>query len=148
MADAESRLHHRDLVGVVAHGRAGLGMFQTPPWHRECKGKEERGQIQEVVRTAVEDGRTSRAAGLRQQGAWTRWEHAMDRKITWTDLWQTEPHHISFLIRAVYDVLPCPSNLFTWGKVETPNCHLYSGSRTLEHILSSCPKVLGQGHYN
>ena len=92
----------------MAHGRAGLGMFPTPPRHRECKGKEKRRQIQEEVRTAVEEGRTSRAAGLRQQGAWTRWEHAMDRKVTWTDLWQSEPHRISFLVRAVYDVLPSP----------------------------------------
>ena len=86
VADAESRLRHRDLVGVVAHGRAGLGMFPTPPRHREAQGKEKRRQIQECVRTAVEDGRKSRAAGLGQQGAWTRWEHAMDRKGTWTDL--------------------------------------------------------------
>lgn len=145
--DAESRLRHKDLVGVVAQGRVGLGMVPTPPRHRECKGKEKRRQIQEEVRTAVDEGRTSRAAGLRQQGAWTRWEHAMDRKVTWTDLWQTEPHRISFLIRAVYDVLPSPANLFTWGKVETPNCQLCSARGTLEHILSCCPKALGQGRY-
>lgn len=145
--DAETRLRHRDLVGVVAHGRAGLGMFLTPARHRECKGKEQRRQIQEEVRTAVEEGRTSRAAGLRQQGAWTKWEHAMDRKVTWTDLWQADPHRISFLIRAVYDVLPSPANFFTWGKAETLSCQLCSGRGTLEHVLSSCPTALSQGRY-
>ena len=145
--DAESRLRHKELVGVVAQGRAGLGMFPAPPRLRECKGKEKRRQIQEEVRAGVEEGRTSRAAGLRQQGAWTRWEHAIDRKVTWTDLWQSEPHRISFLVRAVYDVLPSPANLFTWGKVETPNCQLCSGKGTLEHILSCCPKALSQGRY-
>lgn len=40
VADAESGLSQRDLVGVVAHGRAGLGMFPAPPRHRQCKGKE------------------------------------------------------------------------------------------------------------
>ena len=84
--DAESRLRQKDLVGVVAHGRAGLGLFPTPR-QRECKGKEKRRQIQEEVRAAVEEERSSRAVGQRQQGAWTRWEQAMDRKVTWTDLW-------------------------------------------------------------
>lgn len=37
--DVEARLRHKDLVGVVAHGRAGLGMLPTPPRHKECKGK-------------------------------------------------------------------------------------------------------------
>lgn len=58
-----------------------------------------------------------------------------------------EPHRFTFLIRAVYDVLSSPANLFTWGKVETPNCSLCSDRGTLEQILSSCPKALGEGRY-
>ena len=65
--DAESRLRNKDLVGVVAHGRAGLGMFPKPQ-RKECKGMDKRGQIQEEVRAAVEEGRSSRVAGLRQNG--------------------------------------------------------------------------------
>lgn len=38
----------------------------------------------------------------------------MDWKASWTDLWQAEPHRITFLFQAV---LPSPANLFTWGKV-------------------------------
>ena len=56
--DAESRLRHKDLMGVVVHGRAGLGMFPTPQ-HKECKGMEKWKQIQEDVRAAVEEGRSS-----------------------------------------------------------------------------------------
>ena len=59
--DAESRLHHKDLVGVVADGRAGLGMFPTQQ-RKECKGMEKGRQIQEEVRAAVEEGRSSRVA--------------------------------------------------------------------------------------
>ena len=92
--------------------QSGLRAVPTPRY-RERKGKEKRRQIQEEVRAAVEEGRSSRAVGLKQQGAWTRWKQAMDRKVTWTDLWQGEPHRITFLIRAVYDVLPSPANLFT-----------------------------------
>lgn len=145
--DAQARLRHKELVGVVARGRAGLGMFPTPPRPKELKGKEKRSRIQEEVRAAVEEGRMSRAAGMGQQGAWTRWVQAMDRKVTWTELWQSEPHRITFLIRAVYDVLPSPANLCTWGKADTPTCQLCPARGTLEHILSSCPTALGQGRY-
>lgn len=95
----------------------------------------------------VEEERCTRAVGLRQQGAWTRWEQAMVRKVTWTELWQAEPQRIKFLVQAVYDVLPSPSNLFIWGKVESPDCLQCSGKETLEYILSCCPKALGQGRY-
>ncbi|RXN32649.1 reverse transcriptase [Labeo rohita] len=40
-----------------------------------------------------------------------------------------------------------PSNLYTWGRVETPACPLCSKPGTLEHILSSCSKALGEGRY-
>lgn len=107
-------------------------MFPTPPRHKELKGKEKRSRIQEEVRAAVEEGRTSRAAGMGQQGDWTRWEQAMDRKVTWTELWQSEPHRITFLIWAVYDVLPSPANLCMWGKADTPTCQLCPARGTLE----------------
>ncbi|RXN33906.1 reverse transcriptase [Labeo rohita] len=122
-------------------------MFPAPSRYRQCKGKGKRSRIYEEVRAAVEEKRMSRAAGMGQQGAWTRWEQAMDRKVTWTELWQSEPHRITFLIRAVYDVLPSPANLCMWGKAETPTCHLCPAHGTLEHILSSCPTALGQGRY-
>lgn len=48
---------------------------------------------------------------------------------------------------AVYDVLPSPSNLHIWGKGESPTCPLCSRRGTLKHILSCCPKALGEGRY-
>lgn len=82
--DAECRLCHKDLVSVVAQGRAGLGLV---PHHKDTKGKERRRQIQDEVRAVVDKERSIRAAGLSQQGPWTRWEKAMDRKVTLMDLW-------------------------------------------------------------
>ena len=52
--DAGSRLCLKDLVGVVANGRAGLGMFPTPQC-KECKGMEKWRQIQEEVQWRRED---------------------------------------------------------------------------------------------
>lgn len=143
--EAEARLRHRSLVGVVTRSRAGLGSF--PPPALNPSGKERRHLIQEEARAAVEETRTSKAVGLKQQGAWMRWENAVERKVTWAEIWKAEPHRIKFLIQAVYDVLPSPSNLHTWGLVDTPSCALCSKRGTLEHILSCCTMALGEGRY-
>ncbi|KAJ8349798.1 hypothetical protein SKAU_G00249280 [Synaphobranchus kaupii] len=108
---AESRLRHRVLVGSVAIGRAGLGSIPTTHYNR-ATGKERRDLVQKEVRAGVEELRASQMVGLRQQGAWTRWEEAIDRKISWSELWKADPFRIKFLIQSVYDVLPSPSNLF------------------------------------
>ncbi len=50
---------------------------------------------------------------LSQQEAWTRWENALQREITWTDYWQADIHRIRLLVLAVYDTLPSPANLHT-----------------------------------
>ena len=143
--EADARLRHRSLVGVVTRGRAGLGSFPTPQMN--TRGKEGRRLVQEEVRAAVEETRTCKAVGMKQQGAWTRWENAVERKVTWAELWKAEPHRIKFLIQAVYDVLPSPSNLHIWGIAETPACPLCSKRGTLEHILSCCTRALGDGRY-
>ena len=85
--------------------------------------------------------------GMGQQGAWTRWENVLQRKITWSNIWKADFHRIRFLVQAVYDVLPSPANLHVWGKTETPSCPRCSGQGSLEHLLSSCPKALGDGRY-
>ena len=82
-----------------------------------------------------------------QQGAWTKWENVLQRKITWSNIWKADFHRIRFLVQAVYDVLPSPANLHVWGKTETPSCPRCSGRGSLEHLLSSCPKALGDGRY-
>ncbi len=81
--------------------------------------------VQEEVRALVEEERTSRAVAMRQQGAWIKWEQAMERSVTWKDIWKLNPQMIK-LIQGVYDVLQSPSNLCTWDKIETPACPLCS----------------------
>ena len=143
--EADARLRHRSLVGVVTRGRAGLGSFPTPQMN--TRGKEGRRLVQEQVRAAVEEMRTCKAVGMKQQGAWTRLENAVETKVTWAELWKADPHRIKFFIQAVYDVLPSPSNLHTWGIAENPACPLCSKRGTLEHILSCCTRALGDGRY-
>ncbi|TWW77850.1 uncharacterized protein LOC130535078 [Takifugu flavidus] len=143
---AESRLRQKALVGAVATGRTGLGYFpKTQVSH--ARGKERNHLLQEEVRAGVEEERVGRAVGLRQQGAWTRWESALQRKVTWSNIMQADFHRVRFLVAAVYDALPSPANLHAWEKSETPTCSLCSGRGSLEHLLSSCPKSLADGRY-
>lgn len=122
-------------MGSVAMGRAGLGCFPKPRYDL-ARGKEKRQLVQDVIRVEVEEERHSKMVGMSKQGAWTRWEHAESRKITWAELWKAEPSRIKFLVQSVYDVLPSPASLHTWGLVYTPECKLCQKRGTLEHILS------------
>lgn len=99
---------------MVSQGRAGLGSFPAPHVNLSS-GKERNSLVQEEVRATVEEIRSCRAVGMKQQGAWTRWEKAIDRKVTWTELWKAEPHRIKFLIMSVYDVL-LSHQIFTYGE--------------------------------
>ncbi|XP_063058826.1 uncharacterized protein LOC134452393 [Engraulis encrasicolus] len=143
---AESRLRQKVLVGSIASGRAGIGYFPSTRVDK-VQGKERQHLIQQEVRAGVEEERASRMVGMGQQGAWTRWENVLQRKITWPNIWRADSLNIRFLVQAVYDVLPSPSNLHVWGKAETPFCPLCPGRGSLEHLLSSCPKALGEGRY-
>ena len=145
VASGEERLRHKAILGSIAKGRAGLRFF--PSTHtNSVKGKERRQLIQEVCE-GVEEVRYGKMVGLSQQGAWTSWEDVEKNRITWSDCWRLDFSEIRFLIKSVYDVLPSPTNLHIWGKRETPNCQLCARKGSLQHILSSCPKALGDGWY-
>ncbi|XP_063050368.1 uncharacterized protein LOC134445223 [Engraulis encrasicolus] len=143
---AEARLQHSVLVGSVAVGRAGLGCHKTLRYDK-VQGRDRRQMVQGEVRAEVEEERRSKTVAMRQQGAWINWEHALTRKITWSELWRSEPARLKFLIQSVYDVLPSPANLHCWGLAEAPSCPLCPARGSLEHILSCCPKALGEGRY-
>ncbi|CDQ81793.1 unnamed protein product [Oncorhynchus mykiss] len=75
-----------------------------------------------------------------------RWEGLERRKINWSELWQMEASNISFIIRAVYDVLPSPKNLHQWYG-EDSTCPLCPAPATLRHIMTGCKTSLSQGRY-
>jgi len=124
----------------VTRGRAGFGSSTTPHYDKVGKGTRIDGCWSRTrCGASLEEQRGSRMVGMRQQGAWTRWEQAVEHNVEHTaELWKSEPHCIKFLIQAVYKVLPSSPNLFCWGKLESPACPLCLKRGTLEHILSSC----------
>lgn len=89
---AESQLHHRQLVGSVTTGCAGLGTIPTTHC-KKLEGKARQEMVQREVRAGIEEQRVSQTVGLRQHGA-------MERKIIWPELWRAESYRIKFLIQS------------------------------------------------
>lgn len=68
----------------------------------------------------------------------------MRKQRDWTDMWQTEPHHIGCMMRIRYSSQHSLVKLLAGGKVETLN---YSLSSARVHTHESLPRSIGQGSY-
>ena len=58
-----------------------------------------------------------------------------------------EARQLSFKLKHVYDVLPCPSNICLWGHKQDPKSERRVKPENLEHGLSSCRIALNAGRY-
>ena len=134
---AKQSLTTKEVIGHTQLDRKGLGSTKTK-WWSKTEGKEKRDMIIQEIRTIEDEKRIQKAVQQPQQGQWTNWEHALQRSISWNGIWHMAPLRISFLIRAVYDLLPSNVNLVRWGKKDDPLCPLCNGRQTTEHVLSSC----------
>jgi len=145
---ARSRLRHKDIVGVVAQGRLGLGAGTTAGqrW-KDAAPIVRRKMLQGEIRRQEEEKRRAQAVSQGVQGAWVKWEQARERKVTWKELWSWEPLRTQFLLKSVYDLLPTPANLKRWGKESEEKCVLCGKRGTLSHLLTGCAVALGQGRY-
>ena len=52
------------------------------------------------------------------------------------------PKKLSFLIKAVYDVLPTPVNLYAWGLTTSYQCSACGKTASLKHIRTGCEYTL------
>jgi hypothetical protein len=77
--------------------------------------------VQKKVIKAEEEERQKRAEGMQQQGAWMRWVGTQSRRVEWQDIWKSEGNHLKFLLKAIYHVLPNPTNLNTFRKPNSTN---------------------------
>ena len=101
---------------------------------------------QEIQQQQQDETRFVKAVEMGNQGNWTRCE-AEQRELIWSDILKYTSFQLQFLLRAVYDVLPTPTNLRTWGLTEDPMCRLCQKPANLEHILLFCQVALTQGRY-
>ncbi|XP_062613999.1 uncharacterized protein LOC134275735 [Saccostrea cucullata] len=128
--EADSRLRHSDIVGRLAIGRQGLDVTPTARWGTASE-EEKRCLVQREVLAMEEDSRMVKAVGMKKQGSWVNWENARQGKLGWNDIWKMEPFRLQFKLKSVYDVLPSPTNLVTWGVTDDPKV-LASIADTLE----------------
>ena len=91
--------------------------------------------------------RAQKAVQQPLQGKWTNWDNALQKSLTWNDIWNKASLRISLLVRSVYDLLPYNANLLRWGKKEDTTCPLCNDRQTTEHVLSWCKLALSQGRY-
>ena len=143
---AKECLKIKEVIGQTQTDRKGLGS-STTKWWSKAEGKEKRDMVINEIRLNEDSRRVQKAVQQPQQGQWTNWDNALGKSLTWNDIWHMAPLRISFLIRAVYDLLPSNANLVRWGKKEDPTCPLCQGRQTTAHVLSSCKIALSQGRY-
>ena len=67
--------------------------------------------VSEEIHHLQEVRRFATAVGQSKLGAWTKWESSKGRAVTWRDLKHMEPKKLSFLLKAVKDVVQTPVNL-------------------------------------
>ena len=142
----EERLRHKDLVGATTIGRQSLRLNPRTRWSMASK-PEGTHLVRDEIRQQAEEERQVKAARMRKQGSGLTWKNIKPKKITGDALWKIELNRTTFLLKAVYDLLPSPSNLCLWKLSPDPNCTLCTKPANLKHILSGCSVSLQQRHY-
>ena len=60
-------------------------------------------------------------------------------KLDWSLVVDSLPEHIyRFVRKALLQQLATASNLYIWGKTQSPNCSLCGAIQTNKHVLSNC----------
>ena len=139
--NAESALRMKEIIGTVSNGKAGLGLHPQCWWSKESTVNR-RKMVSEEIHHLEEVLRFATAVGQKKQGAWTKWESPKDRAVTWRNFKHMEPKKLSFLIKAVYDVLPTPVNLHAWGLTTSDRCSACGKTASLKHNLPGCEYAL------
>ncbi|GFN90158.1 reverse transcriptase [Plakobranchus ocellatus] len=113
----------KEVIGQTQTDRRDLGST-TAKWWSKTEGKEKRDMIKDEISNKEDSTRVQKAVQQLQQGQWTNWDTAIQRSLTWNDIWHMAPRRISFLIRSVYDLLPSNANPVRWRRKDDPTCPL------------------------
>jgi hypothetical protein len=127
----------------VTPASLGIALIQQGGKNR---GKGKAKVVQNEISRMEEVSRQVQAISMNKQGRWTKWDGTRKRSLSWNDIWSMEPLRLSYLLKAVYDVLPTPTNLLQWRLTEDPGCKLCGKPSNLEPILrTTCQKDLTKG---
>ena len=144
ISEARERLQMQEITGIPNKGKEGLGLHKRK-YYSACSQKDQRDLVIEKLKEKEEEKRIVTMAGFSNQGAQLRWE-VPQRRLKHKDLISMPDAQLSFLIKAVYDLLPTPANKSRWYKRDE-KCTLCGEEATLHHILSACKVALVQGRY-
>ncbi|CAM4377895.1 unnamed protein product [Leuciscus chuanchicus] len=97
--DSVAAAHGDSSRSIPLDGRLGLGHYSDKRWSR-ADTRARRGLVVQRVREAAEEDRQVKAIGLASQGRWTQWDQALERSLSWKELWQTDQGKLSFLLRS------------------------------------------------
>src|SRR5215475_8797733 len=99
---AEEIAKFRDVMGETQTNRQGLGFgSEKRVWWSKATDQEKRQLVIQEVRNDAENARHQIAVQQGQQGQWTTWEDAMQRSLSWSDIWHLAPLRLGIVIRAV-----------------------------------------------
>ena len=121
----------------MATGRVVFGLHPLWWWSKETT-KNKRRMVSEEIHHFEESKHLTIAVAQLKQSTWTRWENTKDRTITWSDIKQMEPKQLSFLIKAIYNILPTPVNFKLWGLSTSNLCKACGKIANLKHVRSGC----------
>ena len=142
--DAKSRLQMKEITGIANRGREGLGMRRRQYYSTSSK-IERRDMVVDTIREREEEQRLVKMTSLVSQGVNLKWE-VPQRYLKDKDVMKMPEASLSFLIKAVYNLLPTPANRNKWFGSEE-RCLLCGQEGTLNHLLSGCKVALSQGRY-
>ena len=78
----------------------------------------------------------------KETGRMDEWESTKDKCVKWGDLKHREPLKLTFVIKAIYDVLPTLVNLHARGLTISDQCSPCGKTACLKHILTRCEYAL------
>ncbi|KAK3790019.1 hypothetical protein RRG08_016332 [Elysia crispata] len=124
-------------AGQTQTDRKGLGS-STAKWWSKAEGKEKRDMVINEIRLNEDTRRVQKAGQQSQQGQWTNWDNALQKSLTWNEIWHMSPLRISFLIRSVYDLLTLNKS-GTMGKERGPHLPRQADHRACLELLQNRP---------
>ena len=84
-------------MGTVCKGGLGLGNYETQLWSR-ASSKASTDLLVQEVRKKEEECRRVKAVSMVKQGMWASWEAAIERKLTWNNLWPMDLGKLKLLL--------------------------------------------------
>ena len=98
--EAKECLKIKKVIGQTQTDRKGLRSSTAKCWSK-AKGKEKRDMVIHEIRLYEDSRIVQKAVQKPKQLQCTNWDNALQKSLTWNEIWHMAPLRISFLIRSV-----------------------------------------------